>query len=214
MTVAIRIALIHATRVAMAPIELAAKNLWPEAELFSILEEALSADRATDRVPVAQLNDRIVELARYAEKLDPNGILYTCSAFGEGIEKAAATSQFPVLKPNEAMFEQALSYGKNIAMIYTFPASLAGMEKEFSEEAEIRHSQASITSVFAEGAREALSNGDIATHDEIVAKTAQQVGQADAIMLAHFSTATAAAATRQVKKRILKRLPRMAPKND
>ncbi len=191
-----RIALIHATRVAMEPIESAAKNLWPEADLFSILEEALSADRASERVPPAQLHDRIVEIARYAEKLNPDGILYTCSAFGEGIERAAATSHLPVLKPNEAMFDHALSHGDNLVMIYTFTPSVAGMEKEFYQETAKRQSNATIRSVYAEGAREALDNGDIDTHNSIVANTAKTIDHADAILLAHFSTATAASLTR------------------
>ena len=192
----VRIALIHATRVAIAPIEEAAKKHWPEAEMFSILEEALSADRATDRVPVDQLNDRIVTLARYAEQLDPAGILYTCSAFGDGIETAASTSPLPVLKPNEAMFEEALEHGNNIAMLYTFPASVEGMEKEFYTEATNRNSNASIHSVFAQGAREALSAGDIDTHNKIIAETATTITGADAILLAHFSMAPAANSVR------------------
>lgn len=132
---AVRIALIHATRVAIAPIEKAAEKHWPEAETFSILEEALSADRATNRVSVDQLNNRIVKLARYAEELNPAGILYTCSAFDDGIEKAASTSPLPILKPNEAMFEDALEQGNDITMLYTFPTSVEGMEKEFYQEA-------------------------------------------------------------------------------
>lgn len=198
MTDTTRIALIHATRVAMEPIESAAKTVWPEAQIFSILEEALSADRASDRVPIAQINDRIVALARYAEKLDPKGILYTCSAFGEGIESAARTSHLPVLKPNEAMFEQAFGFGQNIAMIYTFSPSLAGMEQEFKDEVAKRNANSTINSVLAKGAREALAAGDITTHNQIIAETAKQIKRADAIMLAHFSTATAADATRQV----------------
>jgi len=103
-----RIALIHATRVAIDPIEAAVKAHWPEVELFSIMDEALSADSASNRVSKLELNSRIVRLARYAEGLNPHGILYTCSAFGKGIEEAAATSHLPVLKPNEAMFEKML----------------------------------------------------------------------------------------------------------
>jgi len=197
MTAEIRIALIHATRVAIDPVEAAAKELWPEAELVSILEEALSMDRAANIVPTAQINTRIVDLARYAERLNPNGILYTCSAFGEGIEEAARTSPLPVLKPNEAMFDAAFGYGDNIAMIYTFPPSVGSMEREFREAADQSGSKAKLHSVFAEGAMDALRGGDAAAHNQSIADAAMGIDDADAILLAQFSTAQAAPSVRE-----------------
>lgn len=194
----IRIALIHATRVAIDPVEIAAKALWPEAEMVSILEEALSMDRAANIVPMTEINSRVVDLARYAERLNPNGILYTCSAFGEGIEQAASASRLPVHKPNEAMFDAAFDCGSRIAMIYTFQPSVAGMEKEFYEAAALNGSQARIKSVFAKGAMDALKAGDAEAHNELVAQAAAGVGDADAILLAQFSTAQAITAVRNI----------------
>jgi len=193
-----RIALIHATRVAIDPIETAAKAHWPDVELISIMEEALSADSATNRVSQSELNNRIVQLARYAEGLKPDGILYTCSAFGKGIEKAAATSHLPVLKPNEAMFEKAFSYGNDIAMVYTFEPAVVGMEAEFREESKRLNLRANIRSVFAKGAIEALREGDQEQHNECVANVVAKIEGADAILLAHFSTANSAALSRTV----------------
>lgn len=193
-----RIALIHATRVAIDPIETAAKTLWPEVELVSILEEALSMDRAANSVPLSEINTRIVDLARYAERLKPDGILYTCSAFGEGIEQAARTSTLPVLKPNEGMFDAAFNYGNRIAMIYTFEPSASSMEKEFYEAARLNGSEAKIDSVFAKGANDALQAGDADTHNRLVADAASSIKVADVILLAQFSTAQAAPAVRKV----------------
>ncbi|GAA6208847.1 aspartate/glutamate racemase family protein [Cognatishimia sp. WU-CL00825] len=193
-----RIALIHATRVAVEPIETAAKELWPDADTVTILEEGLSADRASGAATLDQLNARIVRLARYAEGMKPDGILYTCSAFGRGIEEAAETSDIPVLKPNEAMFEAAIAQGDDIAMIYTFAPAVKGMVDEFVEEAESQRSSAKIRSVFAEGALDALKAGNADTHDRLIAKAAKTIGKADAILLAHFSMARAANAVRAV----------------
>lgn len=192
-----RIALIHATRVAMEPVEAAANKIWPQAELVSILEEALSMDSAANRVPQTELDARIVDLARYAERLNPDGILYTCSAFGKGIEQAARTSKLPVHKPNEAMFDVAFNYGDNIAMIYTFASAVAGMEKEFDESAKTRNSNAKVHSVFAQGARDALNAGDAETHHRLISEAATEVADADAILLAHFSMASAAQTVRK-----------------
>lgn len=191
-----RIALIHATRLAIDPIEAAARRLWPEAETVSILEEGLSLDRAKSKALAADLKNRIVSLARYAEGIGADGILYTCSAFGEGIDQAAKTSQIPVLKPNEAMFKAAFAHGDRAVMIYTFPPSAGSMMGEFSEEARRRGSGAALTTVFCDGALAAKRAGDHETHDHLIAETAARIDDADVIMLAQFSMASAAALAR------------------
>ncbi|MGP6085907.1 aspartate/glutamate racemase family protein [Antarctobacter jejuensis] len=193
-----RLVLIHATRLAMEPIETALRANWPEVEVLPILEEGLSIDRAKPEACDADLDRRIVALARYAEGLHPDGILYTCSAFGAGIEQAARSSPVPVLKPNESMFKQALALGDRAVMIYTFPPAVAGMEQEFRHDAAALRPSATIRSVLAPGAREALQAGDAAEHDRIIAATAAAVQDADVILLAHFSMAPAGPACRAV----------------
>lgn len=191
-----RIVLIHATRVAIEPIEQVMETHWPEAEAVSILEEGLSLDRAKGIVASSALDDRIVALASYAKQLKPKGILYTCSAFGAGIERAAEASDIPILKPNEAMFDAAFEQGTRIKMIYTFPPAVAGMEQEFLFEAKLLNSAATIQSVYAEGALDALKAGDEAQHNEIIARCAAKIDDADVILLAHFSMARAAQTVR------------------
>lgn len=191
-----RIALIHATRVAMAPIEDAARRLWPDANLMTILEEGLSMDRqGTGDLPLA-LWDRIVGLARYAEGAGADGILFTCSAFGPAIEDAADNSPVPVMKPNEAMFDAAFSHGDRVAMITTFAPAAASMEAEFRTAAAQRGSAARITSVFCPGALAAKRAGDDATHDDLIARMAADLDGFDVILLGQFSMAGAVDAVR------------------
>lgn len=191
-----RIALIHATRLAIDPIEAAARELWPEAETISILEEGLAADRARSKALTPALADRIVQLARYAEGAGADGVLYTCSAFGTAIETAARTSPVPVMKPNEAMFDAVFSYGDRVSMIYTFAPAAGGLADEFREEADRRGSGAVLTTVFSEGALDAKRAGDPKTHDHLIAETAASI-DADVIMLAQFSMASAAPSARE-----------------
>ncbi|WP_171208123.1 MULTISPECIES: aspartate/glutamate racemase family protein [unclassified Ruegeria] len=193
-----RLALIHATRVAIDPIETAARDLWPEAETVTILEEGLSADRQKSDELSLDLWDRIVGLAQYAENLGASGILFTCSAFGQAIEDAADGARVPVMKPNEAMFDAAFAHGDNIAMIYTFEPAAPGMKEEFKEAAAARGSSARLSTYFAEGALDAKRAGDDATHNRLIAETAQKITGADAILLAQFSMAGAADEVRDV----------------
>lgn len=189
-----RIALIHAVTVAIAPVEAAFRELWPEAECANILDNSLSLDRERDGALTAAMADRILALAAYARSTGAAGILFTCSAFGEAIEAAAARMPIPVLKPNEAMFEAALAAGRRIGMLATFAPSVASMEDEFRQLAASRHSPATIETYCVPAAMAALKAGDDATHNRLVAAAAPRFRDCDAVLLAHFSTSRAAAA--------------------
>ena len=191
-----RIALIHATPVAMNPIRDAFAALWPVAETVNLLDDSLATDRAQAEALTSALSERIVDLARYARKLGADGVLYTCSAFGPAIEAAAADLGLPVLKPNEAMFEAAIAAGRRCAMIATFGPAVAGMEAEFAEQAVRRDPACRLTSYLVEPAMAALRARDTETHNRLVAEEAVALSGHDVILLAHFSTARAAEAVR------------------
>jgi len=187
-----RIALIHAVTVAIAPVQEAFGQLWPEAECVNILDDSLSLDRERDGVLTEAVTRRILALAEYGAATGAAGVLFTCSAFGEAIEAAAERMPIPVLKPNEAMFEAALRIGRRIGMLATFAPSVASMEGEFREMAEARGGRASIETYCVSGAMAALKSGDGAEHDRLIAEAAPRFADCDAVLLAHFSTSRAA----------------------
>jgi Asp/Glu/hydantoin racemase len=179
----------------MAPVHQAFARLWPAAECIDILDTSLSVDRERDGELTAAMTGRIAMLADYAAGTGAAGILFTCSAFGEAIEAAAKASRLPVLKPNEAMFEAALVSGKHIGMLATFEPSVGGMEDEFRQMAAAKGSAATIETICAAGAMAALKGGDGATHDRLLAEAVPRLAECDAVLLAHFSTSRAEAAT-------------------
>ncbi|SEQ10976.1 hypothetical protein SAMN05428969_2014 [Devosia sp. YR412] len=194
----VRIALIHATTIAVDPIREALDRDWPACEAINILDDSLSPDRASAGMVSTDLTRRIRELAHYARSIGSQGILFTCSSFGSAIEQAAKELDVPVLKPNEAMFGDAIRAGGRTAMIYTFPPAREGMEEEFREEAARLGSGAEIDSVFVPGAIEAIRAGDAQTHNRLVAEAAAQLKGYASVVLAHFSTARAIEAVRAV----------------
>jgi len=186
-----RIALIHAVTVAIDPIAAAMRELWPEARAMNLLDDALSPDRELATALDPLLGERIVDLASYAVSAGAVAILYTCSAFGPAIDIAKRRFRVPVLKPNEAMFERALSAGRRIGMVATFAPSVTSMEEEFAGIAQARGIHATVETRLAAGAMAALKAGDAARHNELVAQEAGKLDHCDAIMLAHFSTSRA-----------------------
>lgn len=191
-----RIALIHAVTVAMAPVHEAFTRLWPAAECIDILDTSLSLDRERDGELTPAMGRRIGALADYAAATGAAGILYTCSAFGEAIEAAAAASPVPVLKPNEAMFAAALASGERIGMLATFGPSVGGMEDEFRQMAAAEGTRTRIETICVPEAMAALRSGDGVTHDRLLAEAAPRLADCDTVLLAHFSTSRAESAVR------------------
>lgn len=192
-----RIALIHATPLSVAPVAAAFERHWPQARCMNLLDDSLSVDRArAGRLDDAMVQ-RFVDLAQYAVRAGASGILYSCSAFGPAIEAAARVSGVPTLKPNEAMFEQALSHGARLGLVATFEASVASMAQELREMAAQRGVAVDLRSVFVPGAMDDLREGRTAEHHRKVAEAVRTLAHCDAVMLAQFSMAAAATAAQQ-----------------
>ena len=190
----VRIALIHAVRVAMDPVAAAFRHGWPEAETVNLLDDALSRDLERSGTLDGPMTERIGALAAYAAGLGADGILYTCSAFGAAIDRARAASRIPVLKPNEAMLEAALDAGRSLALAATFAPTLPSMTAELGALARTRGVAVRITPVFVPGAMQALDAGNGAEHDRLIADAVRPLAGHDAILLAQFSMARAAPA--------------------
>ncbi len=187
-----RIALIHATPVAMQPVAEAFDRNWPKARIHNLLEDSLSSDLENDGSLTAAMVGRFETLAAYVVEAGADGVLFTCSAFGAAIEAAARkVAPVPVLKPNEAMFEDALTRGRRIGMLATFQASVPSMAAEFEAMVAAAGADARLDCLYVPAAMEALRAGDGAQHDRLLAESAPRLDGCDAIMLAQFSTARA-----------------------
>ena len=153
---------------------------------MNLLDDSLSADLARDGGLTDAMTERFLRLGRYAAGTGSDAILFTCSAFGPCIEAVArAHAPMPVLKPNEAMIEQAVSKGRKIGLLSTFPPTLASMPPEFPSSIEL-------VPKLAEGAMAALDRGDRATHDQLVVEASKDLRDCDLIALAQYSMAPAA----------------------
>lgn len=186
-----RIALIHATPLSMAPIEAAFAAAWPTPVLAHLLDGALSQDLARDGTLTPAMTARFLALGRYAVDCGAAAILFTCSAFGACIEAvAAAHPAIPVLKPNEAMIAEASRLGPRIGLVASFAPTFASMLPEFA----VAAPQATVETALAEGAMQALAEGDAASHDSRIAAAAARLSHCDVVALAQFSMARAAPA--------------------
>lgn len=187
-----RISLIHATPVAVEPVVAAFRALWPEADVYNLLEDSLAPDLDRAGKLDEAMTERFLRLGRYAADCGADGILFTCSAFGACIESVATELKaMPVLKPNEAMFADALKAGTKVGMIATFQPSVPSMAREFEAMAMAAGSNAMLTTVCVPDAMQALLTGDAATHNRLIADAVTELGDPDVLLLAQFSMAQA-----------------------
>lgn len=189
-----RIALIHATALAVEPIASAFTRQWPQARRMNLLDDSLTFDLADAGSVTPSMLRRFVDLARYARRAGCNGILFTCSAFGPAIEAAAAIVDVPTYKPNEAMFDEALSLcprGGTLGLVATFEPSLDSMSAELRHKVRQQGAGIELRTAFAPGAMQDLADGRTAQHHQKVAAAARELRDCDVVMLAQFSMAAA-----------------------
>ena len=181
-----RIALVHALKHSIVPIEASFARLWPEATLMNLLDDSLSADLARDGKLTDAMTERFRSIGRYVASTGTDGILFTCSAFGPCIEAVAGErAPMPVLKPNEAMIEEAVKSGPKVGLLSSFPPTLVSMPREFPASIQLMPK-------LAEGAMAALDRGDRAEHDRLVVEASKDLRDRDVIALAQYSMAPAA----------------------
>lgn len=192
--IARKLHLIHATLLAMEPINEAFQRLWPTALRTHVMDDSLTPDLEAAGGINQALIHRFELLAKHAEESGAEGILFTCSAFGPAIEAAAAVVRVPTLKPNEAMFLEALQLcaklGRpgRIGMISTFAASVESMRDELSTLAQQQGIEFTLDVECPAGALAALRDGHAQEHDRLVNAAAKRFSTHDVVMLGQFST--------------------------
>ena len=193
-----RIALIHATALAIEPITAAFNRHWPQAQRMNLLDDSLSQDHAQNAgVLTEPMTQRFVTLANYAKGTGCQAILFTCSAFGPAIETAHLACGLPTLKPNEAMFEDALaltaqtSGTARLGLIATFEASLPPMTAELQAMARANGRSIEVHAVFVPEAMQDLAGGRADMHHAKIAAATIALKNFDLVMLAQFSMAAA-----------------------
>ncbi|MAF94652.1 MAG: arylsulfatase [Rhodospirillaceae bacterium] len=182
-----RIQLIHAVSVAQGPIHGAFARLWPEARIADLTEASLAADLAGAGELTDAFTGRMAALIGYGVEAGADGVMFTCSAFGAAIKAARDGVSIPVLKPDEAMIEAALSEGPRIGGLATFAPTIASLAGELAAAAGARGLKPAIDLRHVPGAMEALQLGRGDEHDALIAEAAAEMTGVDVLILAQFS---------------------------
>jgi len=173
---------------------------WPEARVSNLLDDSLFAWVREAGGVVPEMYDVFRDLTHHMIGRGADGILFTCSAFRPVIDACIREFPVPILKPNDAMIEQALAAGSRIAVMATVGPTIPSISVEIEELAAARSQKVELTPYVVEGAFDALASGDAATHDRLVAERARDIRDCDAIVLAQFTLSRAVPAVQSVNK--------------
>lgn len=192
------IAMIHATRAAISPVETAFAEIWPDASHWSLLDEGLTqaVDRAGDLTD--DISARFIALGEYAAAAGSDALLFTCTAFGPPMEACQQKFDFPVLKPNDAMMDKALAIGGQVGLLASHPVTLPMLSAQFEEMAADAGIAITLHPKLAEGAWADLQAGRREAHDSKLIEAAAALSECDCVMLAQFSMAPLKRATEAV----------------
>jgi len=188
-----RIQLIHALPESPAAIRAAFARGWPGAHICDLMDYALAPDLQAAGSLTPGIVDRFARLTDYAVAAGAKAILFTCSAFGPAIDAARAGRDIPILKPTEAMVDEALAAGSRLAVLATFAPTLDTLIPEIEARARELGRVVTIETGHVPGALAALQAGRAEEHDALIAAAAARLAPCDALMLAQFSMARAAA---------------------
>ena len=189
-----KIALIHATRLAIAPIEKTFQDYWPEANTFNLLDEGLLKD--IDSLSSQQMNQRFQSLASYATGTGCDAILFSCSVFSDSIDSVKKIFDLPVYKPNEAMLDAIYELAREkkdlkTVVMGTSQLSVDSLSSEIGEWSKTNHASIQIDKLFIDQAFELLGKGQLDLHDALIIDAVKKNQYADLIVFTQFSMASA-----------------------
>ena len=185
-----RVVMIHALAESVSPVKVAFGEVFPEAELINLLDEALFVDFKGQITP--QLRRRMSQLICYCEEYGADAIGLACSVYAPVVETAKDLVEVPVVSSYSPVMEEAVRAGKRIGIVASVGATLRDSDYYLQLTAEGQGRSIETELCFAE---ELIplhrTQGEEAFNqrlEELVLDLSERV---DAVLLGQFSMASA-----------------------
>ena len=194
-----KIYLVHAGHVSMPAAHASFAALWPEAPILDLMEGSLAHDVGQDGGLTPAMFRRFELLGNYCVAAGATAILFTCSAFGEAIERVKREHAIPVLTPNEALFDEILLRRDRVALLSTFEPTVTALRQELGQMELAAGERADIDYFVIPRALDVLFAGDKVTHDRLVLEKVDEVAGLGygAIAFGQFTLSMVAPAARE-----------------
>ena len=181
-----KIAVMNATKVSIAPMDLAAKQ-YPEVQIFHFMDEGMSwFGKQEGRISDQNIN-RMIRMFRSAEELEVDGILLSCTIFSPYIDRLQESTELPIVAADIGVFEKAAQQYQKIGAVVSFAPTLESVAWVVDRCRQKVRPDFDVEIHFAEGAMEAAAEGDEAKHNQLVYEAAASFRDKEAIVLSQMS---------------------------
>ena len=185
-----KLAIIHTTPVTIEMLKRLAEEKLPGYEIINLVDDSILPELSINGGDVSNVQERLIQYAKNAERAGAKVILNACSSVGEVVSLMRQEVAIPVVRIDEAMVECAVKTGDRICVVATLPTTLNPTIRLIQEKAKVLGKEVQIQSVLAEEAYARLILGDKDGHDEALEKVlVQLVEGTDVVVLAQASMA-------------------------
>jgi Asp/Glu/hydantoin racemase len=160
----------------------------PSVEVFHMVDESLIRNTVQSGYLQKTTIRRVIAMVDSARLGGADAVLVTCSSIGAAVDTAAELFDFPVMRVDEAMAEEAVRIGNRVGILATLRTTLEPT-RELVRSIANGHA-IKIVDRICDGAFAAVMAGDGATHDKIVSsELTKLMAEVDVVVLAQASMA-------------------------
>ena len=185
-----RLAIIHTTSATVDSMKALAAEILPGSELVNFVDDSILPQLGRNGGNLAQVEERLIHYARFAEQVGADVILEACSSVGEVVDKMQSAVSIPIVRIDDAMAEEAVQRGTRLGVVATLPTTLQPTTRLLGAKAEAAGKHVEVTPLLIEGAYEKLMAGDREGHDNLLVEKLQELARrVDIVVLAQASMA-------------------------
>ena len=186
----IRVMAVHTATALIEPITELFKEYLPQVKLNHIADDSLIQEVIYHNKVTPAVRKRLFHYYHSAVDAESDIIFNTCSSIGEVAEAGRMFVPIPLFKIDDAMAEKAVELAQKIGVIATLPSTLEPTVNLLKKMAQKANKKIEVVEGLAEGAFEAVMNGDKERHDQLILKAAEKVApKVQVIVLAQGSMA-------------------------
>ncbi len=184
------LALLHTSWVLAPVFSRLCEEMMPEVAVFHMVDESLIKNTIARHGVDKNTIERVLMLLACARGGGADVVLVTCSSIGPAVPVARQVFDFPILRVDEAMAEEAVQLGSRIGVLATLSTTLEPTVNLLKEMAAACSRSIEVESHLCDGAFDALLAGDNDTHDRMVREALLRLmPRVDVVVLAQASMA-------------------------